>query len=476
MRSRAWSVDINGAPYISLQSGSTQLRIQFNIDVSPGSSVSYADIRLYNLNKVSGIANGASIILKTGYTDNIDAIFTGTVTNVLREREPGAPEIITRLICRSGSAAVDRGSAQVSLGPGARVEEAIRALAREWPIPIDIDNEQFADDQPMARGYWADGDIPTAMDNLARDYKFDWLQHMGRMYVTKPEMKRNSTAIKINQLTGMIGIPEITRGPYGLGVSVSAQLNPSIMVSSVIDLKAEFATYNTGNLYLSKVQPEAVPVGEYNVFALRYSGDSHSDTWKVDIDGIRWGTKPDLRSISTPENGKLIWGARVEDPYEPFKAKVISIAKGLSLDPNWLMAVMAWETKKTLSPSARNRDKGSTATGLIQFVEKTAIGLGTTTARLATMSAVEQMGWVEKYYKPYSGRLRNLGDTYMAVLWPAGIGRLDTYVMWERDSGPYQREYAANSGLDREKKGYITRGDAVSRVNEMFVEGNKVAR
>lgn len=476
MRSRAWSVDINGSPYISLQSGSTQFRIQFNIDVSPGSSVSYADIRLYNLNKVSGIANGASIILKAGYTDNIDAIFTGTVTNVLREREPGAPEIITRLICRSGSAAVDRGSAQVSLGPGARAEEAIRALARAWPIPIDIDNEQFVNDQPMARGYHADGDIPKAMDNLAYDYKFVWLQHMGRMYITKPEMKRNSTSIKINQLTGMIGIPEITRGPYGLGVSVSAQLNPSIMVSSVIDLKAEFATYNTGNLYLSEVQPEAVPVGEYNVFSLRYSGDSHSDTWKVDIDGIRWGTKPDLRSISTPENGKLVWGARVEDPYEPFKAKVISIAKGLSVDPNWLMAVMAWETKKTLSPSARNRDKGSTATGLIQFVEKTAIGLGTTTARLATMSAVEQLGWVEKYFKPYSGRLRNLGDTYMAVLWSAGIGRPDAYIMWERDSGPYQREYKANSGLDREKKGYITRGDAVSRVNEMLVEGNKVAK
>lgn len=161
MRSRAWSVDINGESYISLQSGSTQFRIQFNVDVMPGSSVSYADIRLYNLSKVSGIANGASIILKAGYTDNIDAIFTGTVTNILREREPGAPEIITRLICRSGSAAVDRGSAQISLGPGARVEEAIRALARAWPLPLDIDNAQFADDQPMARGYHADGDIPA---------------------------------------------------------------------------------------------------------------------------------------------------------------------------------------------------------------------------------------------------------------------------------------------------------------------------
>ncbi len=468
MRSRAWSVDINGAPYISMQSGSTQFRIQFNIDVSPGSSVSYADIRLYNLNKVSGIANGASIILKAGYTDNIDAIFTGTVTNVLREREPGAPEIITRLICRSGSAAVDRGSAQVSLGPGARVEEAIRALAREWPIPIDIDNEQFADDQPMARGYHADGDIPKAMDNLAYDYKFVWLQHMGRMYVTRPEMKRNSTAIKINQLTGMIGIPEIGLGPNGLGISVSAQLNPSIMVSSVIDLASEFATYNTGNLYLQEVQPEAKPVGEYNVFSLRYSGDSHSDTWAMDIEGIRWGTKPDLRSVSTPENGKLIWGARVQ---EAFRAKVVAIAKGLSIDPNWLMAVMAFETGETFSPGVVN-GAGSKAIGLIQFVPSTAAGLGTTTQRLARMSAVEQLDWVEKYYQKVPGTIRNLGDSYMAVFWQPGIGKPDSYVLFTSADPAYEK----NKPLDRGNKGYITRGDCLVFVNAAFRKGGNFAR
>ena len=468
MRSRAWSVDINGAPYIGLQSGSTQFRIQFSIDVSPGSSVSYADIRLYNLSKESGIVNGASIILKAGYTDNIDAIFTGTVTNILREREPGAPEIITRLICKSGFAVVDRGSAQVSLGPGARVEEAIRALAREWPIPIDIDNEQFADDLPMARGYHADGDIPKAMDNLARAYKFVWLQHMGRMYVTKPELKRNSTAIKINQLTGMIGIPEITRGPYGLGVFVSAQLNPSIMVSSVIDLTSEFATYNTGNLYLSEVQPEAKPVGEYNVFSLRYSGDSHSDTWKVDIDGIRWGTKPDTRSVSTPENGKLIWGDAVD---EPFRARVISIAKGLSIDPNWLMAVMAYETGETFSPGVLN-GAGSGAIGLIQFVPSTAAWLGTTTQRLARMSAVEQLDWVEKYYKKVPGTIHNLGDAYMAVFWWPGIGKPDSYVLFTSADAPYEK----NKNLDRGNKGYITRGDCLVFVNAAFKKGGNFVK
>lgn len=292
------------------------------------------------------------------------------------------------------------------------------------------------------------------------------------MYVTKPDMKRNSTSIKVNQLTGMIGIPEITRGPNGLGVFVSTQLNPSIMVSSVIDLKSEFATYNTGNLYLSEVQPEAVPVGEYNVFALRYSGDSHSDQWRVDIDGIRWGTKPDTRSVSAPGNGKLIWGARVSDE---FRAKVTSIAKGLSLDPNWLMAVMAWETGKTFSPAARN--PGSSATGLIQFLQSTAVALGTTISQLARMSAVEQLNYVERYYRATpASRIHNLGDAYLAVLFPVAIGRPDSYVMWQRDSGPYQREYAANSGLDRERKGYITRGDAVSVVNETYSEGGKYAK
>ncbi|MBP5126893.1 hypothetical protein HUS96_32910, partial [Pseudomonas protegens] len=230
--------------------------------------------------------------------------------------------------------------------------------------------------------------------------------------------------------------------------------------------------YSTGNLYLSKVEDDAVPVGEYNVFALRYSGDSHSDTWRVDIDGIRWGTKPDTRAVSTPSNGKLIWGARVS---EAFRAKVIGISSGLSFDPNWLMAVMGFETGFTFSPSVRN--PGSSATGLIQFMQTTAIGLGTTTAKLARMTAVEQLDYVQKYYDAIpASRVRNLGDAYLAVLFPPGIGRPDSYVMWQRDAGPYQREYAANSGLDRDKKGYITRGDAVAVVNNSYREGGKYAR
>ncbi len=471
MRERAWSVDVNGQPFISQQSGRRQFRIQFSVDIAPQNVVSYADIRLYNMNKGTAIAQGSSIVLRAGYDDNIDAVFTGFVTNVLREREPGSPEIITRLVCRSGQPAVDRASAQLSFGVGSRVEEVIRALARAWPLPIDIDNAQFADAPPLTSGLVVDGDIPSALNSLAYAYKFQWMQDRGRIIVTKPGLLRTTTVVQVDQFSGMIGIPEVSRGPDGLGVFVAIQLNPSLRANGRINVESEFATFNTGNLFISELSGDATANGEYNIFAMKHSGDSHSDLWRTEIDGLRPGTAPAANEISTSENGKLVWGARVD---QAFRVKVREIADNLSLDPNWLMAVMGFETGYTFSPAARN--PGSTATGLIQFVESTARSLGTSTAQLARMTAVGQLDYVESYYKPYSGRLRNLGDAYLAVLWPAAVGRPDSFVMWERDTGPYQREYAANSGLDVNHDGVITRGEAVAAVNTSYMRGQQFVR
>lgn len=471
MAGRTWSVDINGEPFISPQSGLRQFRIVFDVTVSPGDAISFADIKLYNLNKSSAIAQRSSIVLRAGFEGNDDVIFTGFITNVLREREPGAPEVITRLICRSGTPATDRGSAQISFGKGTRVEEVIRALARAWPLPIDIDNAQFGADQVLVSGYVVDGDIPAALDELAYAYKFDWVQENGRMVITKPDQPRISAIKEVNQFVGMIGIPEVSRGPNGLGVFVATQLDPFLRVNGRINVQSEFATFNTGNLFIAELSGDATANGEYNVFSLRHSGDSHGDSWRTEIDAIRAGSKPDIRAAVTPDNGKLIWGARVS---QPFRVRVREIGKNLGLDPNWIMAVMAFETGYTFSPSVRN--PGSSATGLIQFIESTAQDLGTTTAKLSRMTAVEQLDFVEKYFAPGASRIRNLGDAYMWVLWRAAVGRMDTYVMWERDTGPYQQQYAANSGLDKNRDGQITRGEAVASVNQAFIRGQQFVR
>ena len=58
--------------------------------------------------------------------------------------------------------------------------------------------------------------------------------------------------------------------------------------------------------------------------------------------------------------------------------------------------------------------------GLIQFLETTAASLGTTTSKLANMSEVEQLEYVEKYFMPYAGKIETIEDIYMAIMIASG--------------------------------------------------------
>ncbi|MGL5583591.1 MAG: baseplate hub protein [Cetobacterium sp.] len=463
MFGRLWSIDINGDPFIAPTTG-PQLRCVFDITVTPGESQSFADVRLYNLSKDSRIPNNARITFRAGYRDAYDVIFVGRVTNSLRERE--GTEVITRLLCRSGDPYNDRGTANGSYGAGVSVVEVIHDLAKSWPAQLVIDKSQFENDQRMVSGYNTNGDIPSALNELKYAYRFDWVHDRGQLVVTKRNSPRKGQIVHVNQYTGMVGIPEVTLGPNGLGVFVTTRLNPYYRINNRIQVQSEFSTFNTGNLFVQEQSGDSSANGEYNIFAIRYRGDTHGDMWDCEIEALRAGV-----ATTSGTSGTLIWGSAVE---QDFRAEVRAVAGRLGFDPNWLMAVMAFETGESFSPSIKH-PYGS-ATGLIQFTSATAIGLGTTTAKLARMNAVEQLHWVEKYFQPYKSRVRNLGDCYMAVLWPRAIGKPDNYVMWRRDDPETARYYNSNPSLDISQDGTITRGEAVTRVNIETVRGQQYAK
>jgi hypothetical protein len=133
----------------------------------------------------------------------------------------------------------------------------------------------------------------------------------------------------------------------------------------------------------------------------------------------------------------------------------------LNTDPNWLMSCIAFESGRSFSPSITNA-AGSGATGLIQFMPSTAQALGTSTEALARMSAVEQLEWVEKYFRPSAGRLKTLEDVYMAILWPAAVGKPDSYVLFVKADKRHPKRYIQNAGLDWNKDGKITKRARVS--------------
>ncbi len=157
-----------------------------------------------------------------------------------------------------------------------------------------------------------------------------------------------------------------------------------------------------------------------------------------------------------------------------FKSKVAAIATRLGAETDHLMTVMAIETSKyennkvtyTFSPSIKNPN--SSAVGLIQFIESTAKGLGTSTAKLAKMTAVAQLDYVEKYFKPYKGKIASVADVYLAVFYPKAMGKKDAYTLpdWA---------YQANKGLDKDKNGKLTRGEIAAYVKGKLETGRKKA-
>lgn len=165
----------------------------------------------------------------------------------------------------------------------------------------------------------------------------------------------------------------------------------------------------------------------------------------------------------------ICWGARVSPA---FRDGVRRMGAWLGISPDYLMACMAFETGRTFDPAIRNH-AGSGAIGLIQFMPSTAAALGTSTEALAEMSACQQLIFVENYFRPWKGRLRTLSDVYMAILWPAAVGKPDTYVLFDRADAKHPKRYVQNSGLDWNRDGKITKAEACAKVHAMLAEGLK---
>jgi peptidoglycan hydrolase-like protein with peptidoglycan-binding domain len=173
------------------------------------------------------------------------------------------------------------------------------------------------------------------------------------------------------------------------------------------------------------------------------------------------------KSEATPtvlnHSKKIAWGNKVTGA---FKDKVIQVCVHLDTSPDYLMSCMAFETGGTFSPSIKNT-AGSGAVGLIQFMPKTAKALGTTSEKLEKMSAVEQLDYVKKYLNLYRSKLKKLEDVYMAILYPAAIGKPLTHTLFEDGN----KTYTQNKGFDVNKDKKVSLKEISSKVRAMYEKG-----
>jgi len=176
--------------------------------------------------------------------------------------------------------------------------------------------------------------------------------------------------------------------------------------------------------------------------------------------------KVTAKEVSSIAKGNaLIFSNKVS---EEFQSKVIKISDNLGINPNHLMACMAFESAGTFSASVKNQ-AGSSGTGLIQFMASTAKSLGTTTKDLAQMSEVEQLDYVEKYFQDYKGKLKTVDDLYMSILYPKAVGKENDFVLFSTGTKAYEQ----NAGLDADGSGDVTKQEASAGVRSLLEKGQK---
>ncbi len=144
----------------------------------------------------------------------------------------------------------------------------------------------------------------------------------------------------------------------------------------------------------------------------------------------------------------------VNENRDLFFDRVTDIAYLLGIPADWLMAVMYKES--TLNHRAVNPSTG--ATGLIQFMPSTATSLGTTTSALKNMQNFEQLEYVYHYLKPYASKFKTYVDVYLAVFFPAAIGKEPGYIL-RTSTLPAELVAQYNPGLDYNHDFVITKAE-----------------
>jgi len=186
---------------------------------------------------------------------------------------------------------------------------------------------------------------------------------------------------------------------------------------------------------------------------------------------------PSQLAMKPATTRSIAWGALPVVTAE-FKQRVIEIADEIGINVDWLMAIMAFETGRTFSPSTRNtRTPRSGPVGLLQFTATGARSLGTTKEVLAGMTQLEQLEYVRKWFLPYkskpgqTSRLSQLEHLYAAVHFPIAVGKPLDFVLYLDDPAADRDLYDLNRGFDTNKDRKVTLGEAAAAVLKSLAEG-----
>ena len=274
MKQRVYQIEINDKVILAEDSSGVQARAQFEITVDAIGNITLCDLVLSNLaastvNEV--FKRGSVIAIKAGYNDNIDYIFRGIIRNVFKGRD-GATTY-TNIIARGGE--LEKEAINVALGKNVTLAEVLQSLVSALGYKLVINKSEFSNIYPT--GYSMTGDPYKYLRDLAKSWGFDWSIEQNNLVIFKVSTGRKAPTKKVNMLSGLEGIPEVTE----VGVNFSVRMDPSIKIGNKIELDTRYKSFNFSGVYYNNELQDVAGSGEYTIMKIVYSGDNYGGNWNT---------------------------------------------------------------------------------------------------------------------------------------------------------------------------------------------------
>jgi hypothetical protein len=228
-----------------------------------------------------------SVELFGGYVGAEALLFRGNITNYYKDQN--GPTGIFGLIVKSSTSAWEESTFSRTYAAGTPAATIINEVAASFQGVIKGQIITNPDWSPSLADVTVAGSSRRIMDQLARDYNFDWNIVEGEILaVPRGQAFQDQPRFIIQAGNGLVGVPVVT----DLGVDFRILLNPAIMLGREIELRAASAQLGQQGVDFRKVRSNAD--GVYKVMDIRMSGSKRDIDWYYDI--VAWGTNRETRN------------------------------------------------------------------------------------------------------------------------------------------------------------------------------------
>lgn len=279
----------------------SQLRFTFNIFNGDTESPNTSIIRVYNLNQNTRkriINEFDTVTLQAGYQDNIGVIFKGTIKQFVSGGETNIDRFL-ELRCADGDPNYNFGFFGTN-GQGVTLANYTRGdvlgeVQKAYNLPLDKNAQDITAatggvNLVSVRGKTLFGLARAQASNLAATAQARVSIQNGVLTFIPLTGYLPGEAVKINSLTGMVGIPETTDN----GIQVTCLLNPKIRIGGQIqinegDITQTIIRERVGFPNFASIAPyvaDATEKGFYRVLVAEHMGDTRGQEFYTKITAL----------------------------------------------------------------------------------------------------------------------------------------------------------------------------------------------